>query len=132
MRIHALLVCVLLLAAGGPASTASAEHHEEASNTKFGLTEAERREVFRELAQVETRAEQEAARRFAADPESPDKVRLAERLAEEYRADLAERRGIDTKALTEIGAEGYLEKWPILLAPAKPPGVATEPPPQSR
>ncbi len=130
MKIHVLLLSALLLAALGTASSAADEDAEPAPDTRFGLTESQRREVFREALRAEDRAQREAARQFTEAPESPGQVRLTEQLAEQYRDEVAARYGIDRKALTEIQAEGYMKKWPILLDRTGQSGVASKPPPE--
>jgi len=82
---------------------------------KFGLAEAQRQAVFRDLAAAEARAVREAAQQFERDPESDGQVVLTDVLRTRYDREVAAKYGLDTRSLVVIEAEGYEKNWPTGL-----------------
>ncbi len=118
-RAARLAVALLLLAAGAAAEGADppAPSGAEASepDQKFGLSEAQRKDVFVELADAEKRAEREAAQKFQARPESEAQAVLTDELLKRYRAAIGKAHGLSEQQLVEIQAEGYRKSWRVVL-----------------
>ena len=115
-------VCALSLILGflavGPASFAETETEAakretpEATET-FGLSEEQRKEVFREAFAGEERAEKEASEQHLDDPESMKEVEAEESLANQYQDAVARKFILTRKQVTLIVAEGYEKGWSI-------------------
>jgi len=91
---------------------------------KFGLSENERKKVYRELGEAEDRADAEVqAMHPFPNPLDPaysaarSKAQLQKQiqalgpLTKKYRAEVAQRHGITEKALRAITVEGFQENW---------------------
>ncbi len=115
-RAARLAAALLLLAAGAaaegtdPPAPSGAEATEQADE-KFGLSEAQRKDVFTELADAEDRAEREAAAQFQARPESEAQATRTDQLLKRYRAAIAKAHGLTEGQLVEIQAEGFRKSW---------------------
>jgi hypothetical protein len=91
-------------------------------DTKFGLTEAQRRDVYVDILRAEDHAGLEADRRYPPpDPDAPsDRWERRAETREQFRkqADaedrkaIAERYGLTPEQLTAISAEGIHQGWP--------------------
>ena len=112
------LAAMCLLASSGvalaadpapPAGGAAAE----ARDLKLGLTLAERKAVFLELAEAERRAEREAASANSDAPESMAEVDLAQRLSLEYKDAVAKKHGLTREQAIELSVEGFEGGWPV-------------------
>ena len=78
---------------------------------RFGLSEQERREVFRGIATAEDRATQEAMARVP-DSQIMKQIELERELGEKYKAELAQKYGLTEGQLREIMVEGVTKGWP--------------------
>lgn len=78
---------------------------------RVGLSEQERREVFRGIATAEDRATQEAMARFP-DSQIMKQIELERELGEKYKAELAQKYGLTEGQLREIMVEGVTKGWP--------------------
>ncbi len=96
------------------------------SETKFGLTEKQRRGIFTQIVKAEDRAQAEADQRYPSNPSDPSyqdgniekNIDLERKLATKYRAQVFKKYGI-TKAIGhKISIEGIKENWPF---PPRPP-----------
>lgn len=102
-----------------PPAPAKPPTHED---TKFGLTEAKRRDVYQEILRAEDHAQVEADRRYPPpDPSaSSDRWQRRAETREQFRkqADeedkkaIAKRYGLTTEQREAIGAEGFQRDWP--------------------
>ena len=102
-----------------PPVVAKPPTHED---TKFGLTEAKRRDVYQEILRAEDHAQVEADRRYPPpDPSaSSDRWQRRAEAREQFRkqADeedkqaIAKRYGLTTEQLQAIRAEGFQQDWP--------------------
>lgn len=111
-------VLLLLFAAGAAAEDAdppAPAADAVADGEKFGLSEAQRKDVFIALADAEDRAEREAAQQFEGNPESEGQVALTDQLLNRYRAEIARAHGLSEAQLVEIQAEGFRREWPLVL-----------------
>jgi hypothetical protein len=91
-------------------------------DTKFGLTEAQRRDVYLDILGAEDHAELEADRRYPPpDPSAPSdrwqrraetREQFRKQADEEDRKAIAKRYGLTTEQLAAIGAEGVQQSWP--------------------
>jgi len=94
--------------------------------TKFGLSEDQRRRIWTETIRAEDRAAKEAEERYPEpDPLGPSYSQAAaweqldkqldveERLSKEYKAGVARKHGITDAQLREIGIEGSTKSWPF-------------------
>ncbi|MDJ0869975.1 MAG: hypothetical protein QNK03_28040 [Myxococcota bacterium] len=97
---------------GHGAGAAEETAKEAAGKVRFGLTEPQRREAFRELMEADKRAQREAAEQFKDKPQSKGQVALAGELVDRYEREIAEKYGITEKQLVEIGIEGFKGSWP--------------------
>ena len=77
---------------------------------RLGMTEANRRSLWREMVQLEERAESEARRRIP-DTRILEQGELQVRLAEQYRDELATAHGLSRDDLTSIMVEAFNEGW---------------------
>ena len=89
--------------------------------SKFGLSEEKRKELFREIVSAERRADQETSAQAAnvknlADVKEYAKV--TSDLKEKYKAALAKQYGIDGDQMSKITVEGVTKGWPT--PPFKP------------
>lgn len=102
-----------------PAQPARAETPEagkpaaEATDLRFGLTTAQRQEVFQEIYAALQRAEKESRERYLEAPESMPRVHLEDELAEKYKREIAAKHGLTRKQLEEIGIEGFSKDWRV-------------------
>jgi hypothetical protein len=84
---------------------------------RYGLTEVERRALFRELILAERRAERQANRAYPLDGRTLDGwskwETLFERLRKEYAGAVASKHNLDRLQLESIGREGIRANWPI-------------------
>lgn len=108
-----LLCCAAGAVAEGPEPAAASDAVQ--ADEKFGLSEAQRKNVFIALADAEDRAERVAAKQFEADPESEGQVELTDQLLKRYRAEIARAHGLSDEQLVEIQAEGFRKEWPLVL-----------------
>lgn len=89
--------------------------------TKFGLTEQQRRQFFKDLVAAEDRAQAEADRLFPIDdPLIPDyesnlnnNFDTFDRLADGYRLEVRDQYGVTQEQQYEISAEAFNEGWPF-------------------
>ena len=82
------------------------------SEDKFGFTEEQRRQIFKELVAVEDRAMAETEELFF----QVDLKQYAEtvtKLEETYRAQVRDKYGISEEIQEEISLEGLTENWPL-------------------
>lgn len=96
--------------------------------TKGGLTEEERRKIFRELVKAEDRATRKANQKYPIDMNcvSPEQAKanvepngeMATRLTEKFTREVREKYGISEETADEITAEAFQENWPM---PEMPP-----------
>ncbi len=115
---------------------------------KFGLSEAERQQIWNEIVKSEDRARREAEQEFPdPDPLDPNysqslfmeqfekQIELQRTLDEKYKNELAEKYGLTRDQLAEIAGEGLTKDWPFppppseTLAPAPAPTPAPAPAP---
>lgn len=87
---------------------------------KFGLSEDERKAVFREIVLAERRAQQEADRLHPVDVSDPNweeeldrNISKMRELAEKYRAEIWAKYGINEEVENNIAVEGIEENWPL-------------------
>lgn len=91
------------------------------SPEKFGLTTAERKEVYQELYDAEGRAIERADAEYSLDEASPQNIEYVSRKNGEafdtyyaqYRKEIKQEYGLTEKQLSEIGSEGVQKNWPI-------------------
>jgi hypothetical protein len=93
-----------------------------AEDTKFGLTEAQRRDVYLDILRAEDRAEIEADRRYPPpDPDAPSdrwqrraetREQFRKQADEEDRKAIANRYGLTPEQLAAISAEGLHRSLP--------------------
>lgn len=76
---------------------------------KFGLTEAERQEAFREFARLEKKATDEAIERYSSDINK--QIDLERDLQEKYKNELAARFSLTRDQLQSIMVEGVTNQW---------------------
>ena len=91
-------------------------------DTKFGLTEDQRREVYRDLLRAEDHAQRETDRRYPPLNTGASDVRwqLHAEMSEHFRTQveeedkkaIAKRYGVSSSDLQAIGAEGFEKSWP--------------------
>jgi len=78
--------------------------------TRFRLTEARRKKVYRELLRAEHRSTTEATKRFPSD--IMKQINCEDELLQKYRSQLLETFSLTEKQLTEIAIEGIKKRWP--------------------
>ncbi len=85
------------------------------SEDKFELSETERRQIFKEIVAAEDRAMDEADKLFPIEvPGNLDKnIDKMRELEELYKSQIIEKYGITEEALSEIGVEGAMKRWPM-------------------
>jgi len=88
--------------------------------TKLGLTEAQRRDLFKEIVAAEDRAQAEADRLYPTDISNPNwesnlktNIDTYNMLADQYRAEVRQRYGITEEEQSQITVEGLTEGWPL-------------------
>ena len=77
---------------------------------RFGLPEATRKEVFRQIATAEDRATREAMARVP-DSEIKKQITLEGELRDKYKAELAAKYGLSDDQLLKIVVEGVTKGW---------------------
>ncbi len=83
-----------------------------ASENRFGLSEAKRQEVYREIATAEERATRDAMARVP-DSQIMKQIELERELKVEYKAAVARRHGLTEDHLFKISVEGIEKGWPV-------------------
>lgn len=78
---------------------------------RFGLSEEERKEIWKELVLIEDRAMEEAIERYPQDLEK--QIEMERRLIDEGKNRLAEENGLTQEEIKEISAEGHEKDWPF-------------------
>lgn len=78
---------------------------------RFGLSEQERKEVFRDVVAAEDRATREAAARVP-DSEIMKQIDVQRELMQEYKTDLAQTYSLTEDQLSQITVEGITKGWP--------------------
>jgi len=81
----------------------------ETPQEKFGLTEGERKEIFKEIARVETKATDDAIKRFPNDFNK--QFKLESNLQEKYKDELAAKYSLTRDQLKAISIEGLTNRW---------------------
>jgi hypothetical protein len=91
-------------------------------DTKFGLTEAQRRDVYSDILRAEDHAQIEADRRYPPpDPSAPGdrwqryaetREQFRKQADEEDKKAIATRYGLTPDQLVAIGTEGVQQNWP--------------------
>jgi hypothetical protein len=81
----------------------------EKPQEKFGLSEKERQEVYKEMAQLDKRATDEAIERYPSDIHK--QLELERRLQEKYERALAKRRRLTPDQLQSTLVEGAAKQW---------------------
>lgn len=79
--------------------------------THFGLAEAERRQVFKELAWAEDRAMREADRRVPL-AEVDRNIDEFQKLLQRYKAEIRRKYGLTEEECAKIVIEGFRKNWP--------------------
>ena len=79
--------------------------------SRFGLTEDDRRAVFREIAAAELRATNEAMKRVP-DTQIEKQIELERRLRQQYKLAVAKRHRLSDEQIAEIVVEGAQKGWP--------------------
>lgn len=82
-----------------------------APEQRFGLSEAERKEVFREVAAAEDRATREAMA-LVPDSDIMKQIELERKLTQKYKAEVARKYGLTEDHLLKISVEGVKKGWP--------------------
>jgi hypothetical protein len=77
---------------------------------RFGLSEQERKKVFRRIAAAEDRATREAMARFP-DSQVMKQINLESKLQEKYRAEIAGKYSLTEDQLLKISVEGVRKGW---------------------
>lgn len=77
---------------------------------KFGLSEAQRKEIYKEIIEAERRATDEAIVREPTDINK--QVKLQQELTEKYKDELANKYSLNEDQLISIGNEGITNQWP--------------------
>ena len=87
------------------------------SETKFGMTEEERRALFKEIVAAEDRGQAEADEVFSSlsfDLDTMTKnAEMASELQEQYRAEVRAKYGITGEIQSKINMEAFNEGWPL-------------------
>lgn len=91
------------------------------SEDKFGLTEEERRQFFKEIVAAEDRANSEAEKLYPTDITNPNykqenlmkNIDKADKLMEKYRAEVRARYNLTQEQSSEITTEAFEEGWPL-------------------
>lgn len=80
--------------------------------TRVGLSEAQRKQIFRELGNAEYRATQEAMARVP-DSRIQEQINLERSLTEKYRDQVIRKHGLTPNQVSEITVEGATLGWPL-------------------
>ena len=86
------------------------------NETKFGLTEAQRKEVFKEAVAAEDKAHAEADRLYPPDVPNPNiqgNNDTYDSLVQQYYADVRQPFGLTDDQLSQIEGEGLAKRWPF-------------------
>lgn len=96
------------------------------SEEKFGLTEVERRQIFKAIVAAEDKAQAEADRKYPVSGRSTwglskselrsqiDKnIDLMRHLEKQYKKELSKKYGLTQEQLKKISLEGVVERWPM-------------------
>lgn len=86
------------------------------NETKFGLTEAQRRQIFKKAVAAEDRAHAEADRAYPLDVPDPnfrENNETYEALVKQYYAGVREPYGLTEDQLSQIEGEGGAKRWPF-------------------
>ena len=78
---------------------------------RFGLSESERQQTYREIATAEDRATHEAMARVP-NSQIMKQIKLERKLTEKYKAKVAQKHGLTEDQLTKISVEGVKKGWP--------------------
>ncbi len=100
-------------AAAGEDGSSPLQLAQAAGEKRFGLSEAERQRVFREVGAALNRAMQEADERYKDDPQSMQRVMYEEDLSERYKREIAKEHGLTRAQLVELGIEGFEKDWRV-------------------
>lgn len=84
---------------------------------KFGLTEAKRKSIFKEIIQAEMKAQKEAYERVPwRDKEDMQRsIELQRTLPKNYEKELEEKHSISSQVIEEIENEGADKQWPFFF-----------------
>lgn len=88
---------------------------------KFGLTEGERRNIYKEIAEAEAKAMAEADKLYPIDATDPNykqenvmkNIDKADELEKKYTAEVIKKYGITDDIATKITVEALTENWPL-------------------
>ena len=87
---------------------------------KFGLSDEERKRVYKELVASEDKAQAEADQIYPTDATRPGwrenigkNNQMRENLEDKYRARLAKKYGLSEKQISDIFNEGFKKNWPM-------------------
>lgn len=83
----------------------------QAPETRFGLSEATRKQAYREVAAAEDRGTREAMARVH-DSKIMEQIKLERQLQEKYRAEIARKYKLTQDQLSKIVVEGATKGWP--------------------
>jgi len=86
------------------------EPEQQQEDIRFGLTEDQRQEIYKEIGAAERRASDEAFQQFPSDVMA--QVDLEDELNEKYQDEIAEKHGISRESLWSIALEGVENNWP--------------------
>lgn len=84
--------------------------HREAPTLRFGLSEDERKKVYREIIAAEKRSDREATAKYP-PAEFRKVIEMEQELNRKYKASIAKEYGLTTDQLSKIGIEGLQKKW---------------------
>jgi hypothetical protein len=79
--------------------------------TKYGLSEEQRKDIFRRSVLIEDRAFADAEKRYPSD--LTKQMELANELMDRYEQEFAKECGLTVEQLTEIAVEGLEKNWPM-------------------
>jgi hypothetical protein len=85
----------------------------ETTETKFGLSEAERIRIWQDMVRAEDRAQEEALQVYPDMAPYDEFQKLYDELASKYMSELAQREGLTLEQLDEIDFEAFSKDWPI-------------------
>lgn len=85
----------------------------EKGELKFGLSEAERFELWQAIVKVEDRASEEALQQYPDMQPLDEFEQLMDELVLRYKSELAQENGLSLEQLDEIAHEGLIENWPF-------------------
>lgn len=84
-----------------------------AQEEKFGFTEKQRRDFFKEIVAAEEKASAAAEETYPPDVDAKKYSAYAQELQAQYLAEIRERNGYSEEVEDDIGVEGLLENWPL-------------------